>query len=317
MSWRSILYHPRFRLVVSFLLLILLPGCQGSVPTTEAVKDTVTPPMLEPSLTPLPTAGQVRVDSKGIEQVWVPEGSFLMGTDEASIQELMGLNPPGFVAGEFALEQPQHEVRITQGYWIDQYEVTNKAFQAFVADGGYTNQALWSAEGWEWLGRQFVDQLPRYCLGNEPDNPVACITWFEAEAYAHWRGGQLPTEAEWEYAARGPQSFIYPWGNEFDGSRCNVVDGTGLKPVGSYPTGASWVGAQDMAGNVMEWVQDWLGSYSAEAVENPTGPATGTVKVEKGGWWGGTFFVARSAYRHFEDPPDYGDMHIGFRVVSP
>lgn len=72
-----------------------------------------------------------------------------------------------------------------------------------------------------------------------------------------------------------------------------------------------------MAGNVMEWVHDWLGSYSAGTEENPTGPATGKVKVEKGGWWGGTLFVARSAYRHFEDPPEYGDVHIGFRVVSP
>jgi formylglycine-generating enzyme required for sulfatase activity len=111
--------------------------------------------------------------------------------------------------------------------------------------------------------------------------------------------------------------LTYPWGNEFDSSRCNVVDNKGLEPVGSYPEGASWVGALDMAGNVMEWVQDWLGSYSPDAVENPTGPASGKVKVEKGGWWGTTFFVARSAYRHFEDPPEYGDVHIGFRVVSP
>jgi formylglycine-generating enzyme required for sulfatase activity len=72
-----------------------------------------------------------------------------------------------------------------------------------------------------------------------------------------------------------------------------------------------------MAGNVMEWVQDWLAPYSPETVENPMGPASGRVKVEKGGWWGSNLFVARSAYRHFEDPPDYGDVHIGFRVVTP
>lgn len=297
-----------FRLAL--LSLLLTAGCQTGTPAPKLAAATATP-------TPLPTAGQVRVDSRGIEQVWVPAGSFLMGTDDASIARLKELKPPPFVVGEFPNEQPQHKVQITQGYWIDKYEVTNKAFDAFVADEGYQKQILWSTEGWEWLSRQHIDQLPRYCLGNKPENPVACITWYEAEAYSTWRGGRLPSEAEWEYAARGPESFIYPWGNEFDSSRANVTDSTGLKPVGSYPTGASWVGAQDMAGNVMEWVQDWLAPYSPETAENPMGPASGRVKVEKGGWWGSNLFVARSAYRHFEDPPDYGDVHIGFRVVTP
>lgn len=264
-------------------------------------------------------AGQRRVDGKGISQVWVPAGSFRMGSDAASIQALENLQPPppGFVLGEFPSEQPQHEVHLTKGYWIDTYEVTNKAFRAFVEAGGYTSQSDWSEAGWAWLGQQTVSQLPRYCLGNLPDNPVACVTWYEAEAYAHWRGGRLPTEAEWEYAARGPDALTYPWGNEFDLSRCNLVGSQGLQPVGSYPSGASWVGALDMAGNVMEWVQDWLGPYSPDPVTDPTGPASGKVKVEKGGWWSGSMFVGRSAYRHFEDPPEYSDLHIGFRIVTP
>ena len=294
-----------------FLPLILLAGCGR--PPSVAITATAPAPTPSPTL----AAGQTRFDQKGIEQVWVPAGSFPMGTDEETIAALKTLNPPGFVLGEFASEQPQHPVHITTGYWIDKYEVTNKTFQAFVRDGGYQNKAFWSEAGWAWLSSQIVDQLPRYCLGNVPENPVACVTWYEAEAYAKWRGGRLPTEAEWEYAARGPQALIYPWGNEFDSSRCNVVDSLGPKPVGSYPTGVSWIGAFDMAGNVMEWVQDWVGPYSASATEDPTGAATGKVKVEKGGWWGSTLFVARSAYRHFEDPPEYGDFHIGFRIVSP
>ena len=145
-----------------------------------------------------------------------------------------------------------------------------------------------------------------------------CLTWFEAEAYAAWRGGRLPTEAEWEYAARGPKSTVYPWGDTFDREKANVLNSVAPKPVGSYPTGASWVGANDMAGNAMEWVADWLAAdyYATSPKTDPTGPATGTIKVEKGGWWGSNEFVARSAYRHYEDPPTYGDKHIGFRVAS-
>ena len=264
-----------------------------------------------------PTPGQLRTDAKGIEQVWVPAGSFLMGTDAAAIPGLKALNPPKFVLGELASEQPQHEVRLTKGYWIDKHEVTNEAFRKFVEDGGYRMRSLWSESGWDWLKRQSPGQLPASCEGNVPNHPVACVTWYEAEAYARWRSGRLPTEAEWEFAARGFWSLAYPWGNEFKSGLANVVDSKGLKPVGSYPSGASWVGAHNMAGNVMEWVQDWLGSYTADAAENPAGPVSGKVKVEKGGWWGGPLLAARSAYRHFEDPPDYADHHIGFRVVTP
>ncbi len=293
----------KFLLWTGFL--ITAAGCRGATPAASL-----------PAAAQTPKAGDVRTDAKGIEQMWVDAGTFQMGTDEETLRALVDLNPPAFVAGEFASEQPQHEVQLTRGYWIDKYEVTNRAFGAFVEDGGYKNQAYWSADGWEWLQGQLAEMLPLYCQGNAAENPVACVTWYEAEAYARWRGGRLPTEAEWEYAARGPQSFVYPWGNAFDAALCNVVGGKSLMPVGSFPSGASWAGALDMAGNAMEWVQDWLGPYSAQPVENPTGPATGRVKVEKGGWWGATFFVARAAYRHFEDPPDYQDAHIGFRVAT-
>jgi len=300
------------RVILLIFITILLSSC---VPAVTALPTDVSIPTV--TAIPIPSAGDMRTDSKGIEQVWVPAGSFMMGTDQAAIDELMKLKPPTFVAGALLSETPQHKVTLTTGYWIDKYEVTNKAFGAFVQDGGYKNQAYWSAEGWKWLSGRAGTQLPRYCQGNLPDNPVACITWYEAEAYTNWRGGRLPTEAEWEYAARGPESWVYPWGNEFDPSLCNVVDSINLTSVGSFPNGASWVEAMDMSGNVMEWVNDWLGEYPTDAVENPTGPETGVKKVEKGGWWGSTLFVARSSYRHFEDAPDYGDMHIGFRVVTP
>jgi formylglycine-generating enzyme required for sulfatase activity len=264
------------------------------------------------------TAGQTRTDTFGIDQVWVPAGTFTMGTDAKAIAALTTANPPDWVAKEFPSEQPAHEVTLTKGYWIDKDEVTNTAFDAFVDAGGYTNQQFWSTDGWAWLSEKDASRLPLHCQGDVPNAPRMCLTWFEAEAYATWRGGRLPTEAEWELAARGPESTVYPWGDAFDRDRANIINSIGPKPVGSYPTGASWVGANDMAGNAMEWVSDWLGVdyYATSPATDPTGPASGTVKVEKGGWWGSNEFVARSAYRHYEDPPTYGDKHIGFRVAS-
>lgn len=240
-----------------------------------------------------------------------------MGTSEQQAKDVLAANPPGFVRTELRSEQPQHEVTLTKGYWIDKYEVTNAAFKAFVDDGGYEKQEYWSEAGWTWRSEQ-TGSLPRSSCGNKPNFPRVCVTWYEAEAYAHWRGGRLPTEAEWEFAARGPESPIYPWGDTFDPTLCNVLKSPGAMAVGSFPGGASWVGAHDMAGNAMEWVADWLGlNYYAQNVSvDPTGPETGRIKPEKGGWWGSNEFVARSAYRHFEDPPDYQDAHIGFRIVT-
>ncbi len=258
-------------------------------------------------------AGDRRRDSHGIDQVWVPAGCFQMGTDSTT-----NLDVPASATGELASEQPAHEVCLTSGYWIDHFEVTNDAFAAFKSVGGYLKQEYWSSDGWAWLSKMKVDDLPDKCIEPVPNQPRVCVTWYEAEAYANWRGGRLPTEAEWEYAARGPKSPIYPWGDVFNKLKANVLDSTGPVAVGNYPSGASWVGAEDMAGNAMEWVNDWLDTnyYQLKVRDNPPGPKTGTVKVEKGGWWGGTAYVARSAYRHFEDAPTYQDHHIGFRIVS-
>ena len=261
-------------------------------------------------------SGTKRRDAQGIEQVWVTPGAFRMGTDVLSIERVEAAHPPKWVSKELPSEGPDHNVLITKGYWIDRTEVTNGAFDAFVKAGGYDDPAWWSTEGWAWRKRQ--DKLPKNCVELVSDHPRVCVTWYEAQAYALWRGGRLPSEAEWEYAARGPEAKLYPWGDTFDSTRCNVVGSNGVVGVGSYPAGASWVGAMDMAGNAMEWVHDWLDVhyYDQGFTDDPRGPEKGSVKVEKGGWWGSNPFVARSAYRHFEDPPEYQDHHIGFRVVS-
>jgi iron(II)-dependent oxidoreductase len=263
-------------------------------------------------------AGKARKDAHGVDQVWVPGGVFTMGSEEGSA------TGPAWARTGYASEHPAHEVHVTRGYWIDTTEVTVAAYRAFVDAGGYDDETFWSADGWAWLQGMGATVLPRQCIegGQEPTEPQVCVTWFEAQAYAAWRGGRLPTEAEWEFAARGPASSVYPWGDAFDPSLANLDGATGPVPVGSYPAGASWVGALDLAGNAMEWVADWWSAtyYRDAPTDDPTGPAEGSTKVEKGGWWGppdnAGAFLSRSSYRHFEDPPRYSDHHIGFRIVS-
>jgi formylglycine-generating enzyme required for sulfatase activity len=332
--------------LVAPLLVLVLAGCANGSTTSAPVgsaagslvpsetrassatspTSSATPPAssgteasASPSSEPGSSPGQTRTDRAGVGQVWVPPGTFTMGTDAAAISALTVAAPPSWVVTEFPSEVPAHTVQLTHGYWIDTDEVTNAAFAAFKAAGGYTNRSLWSDTGWTWLSHRVVGNLPLSCVGDAPTIPRLCVTWFEAEAYAAWRGGRLPTEAEWEYAARGPDSQVYPWGETFDAAKANVVDSSGPVPVGSYPAGASWVGARDMSGNAMEWVADWLDPayYATSPASDPTGPETGTIKVEKGGWWGSNLFVARSAYRHYEDAPTYQDHHIGFRIVTP
>jgi formylglycine-generating enzyme required for sulfatase activity len=301
-------------------------GPSTTVPTTTVLPTTVPEPAITTSTTSAPVqlspcpvepvgAGELgdgRVDSCGTNQLWVPPGEFIMGT-----VDIDDLDPPTWARAELGSEQPAHDVQITVGFWIDATEVTIGAFDAFIAAGGYHDALPWSDTGWAWRQDQ-GDAVPAPCAGDD-DEPVTCVNWFEAEAFAVWRGGRLPTEAEWEYAARGPESSIYPWGDKWDPIFANVVDSEGPSAVGSYPNGASWVGAFDMAGNAMEWVSDWMSYsyYEEEERIDPQGPVIGSIKIEKGGWWGSVPYVARSAYRHFEDPPTYQDHHIGFRVVTP
>lgn len=302
------------RIMLTALVVLLLAGVVSAQTTGRE-----SPLVPEPPAANADWTHMVR-EIDGVPMVFVPAGCFHMGTSEADVRAAaVQLDAPGWSIRAMSREQADHDVCLSEGFWLGQHEVTNAEFDAFTEAGGYTTPEWWSEAGAGWLSRHNLERLPIACVENpQPDEPRVCITWFEAEAYANWRGGALPTEAQWEFAARGPDSLIYPWGNEWDPELANVVDSEALTPVGSYPAGASWVGALDMAGNAMEWVQDWLSSgYDADAVTDPAGASRGQMKVEKGGWWGSNPVVARSAYRHFEDPPTYQDHHIGFRIVLP
>ncbi len=260
-----------------------------------------------------------RVDALGIAQVWVPAGCFKMGSD------------PNNDLGAQALpdEQPAHEVCLTHGYWIDQYDVTNAAFDAFVKAGGYTTDSYWSTDGLAWRQSTAITGPEMDCsqYSSESQQPRVCVNWYEAQAYANWRTQadhdgivyRLPTEAEWEYAARGPLDRIYPWGNVFDENKANtLVEGPQkTSPVGSYPLGKSWVGAQDMAGNVFQWVADWydFNYYQTAPKNDPSGPESGKDRVLRGGSWYYYQWGVRSEFR-FSFYPEFQGNEFGFRVVG-
>jgi formylglycine-generating enzyme required for sulfatase activity len=148
------------------------------------------------------------------------------------------------------------------------------------------------------------------------DHPVVEISWYGASAYCHWVGGRLPTETEWEYAARGPQAYTYPWGD--DPPSCEFVQFGGCGdysvPVGSLlDDGTSWVGAKDMAGNVWEWVADWYGEYPSGPQTNPTGPESGENRVARGGSFMSSPDTLHTAYRFTQGG---NQPALGFRCAS-
>ena len=248
----------------------------------------------------------------GMGMVYVPGGTFPMGSTAAQIDDATLLcdrypdeygkcKAPGFEA-----EAPQHSVTL-DSFWVDRTEVTNAQYVLCVADGACRESRL-------------TDD-PTY---NGDDHPVAGIPRQDAQDYCAWAGGRLPTEAEWEYAARGLSGYAYPWGDGFDCAGGNFWDkASGCDdgfpepaPVGSFPAGISWCGALDMAGNVWEWVADAYGAYPTEDQMNPTGMVAGSKGVLRGGSWGYHQPFVRTAYRYpVSATADY--LAVGFRCVVP
>lgn len=220
-------------------------------------------------------------------------------------------------------EAPVHTVAL-DGFWLDQTEVTIAQYREFAGATGYKTTA-------EQQGRSDIWARPEKLSNQAIDaHPVVHISWDDATAYCAWAGGRLPTEAEWEYAARGPEGLTYPWGNTFNGTLLNfcdqecsedwadkkVSDGYPYTaPVGNYPGGASWVGALNLAGNVWEWVADWYGPYPSERQTNPTGPQSGDSRVLRGGSWYDAKQNVRSSSRNYYTPLDT-DVNLGFRCAA-
>jgi len=247
-----------------------------------------------------PKAGDVKINPKdGAEMVWVPAGEFLMGSTDEDIAQLLKKNPE-LEAARFDDEKPQRKVYL-DGYWMYKYEVTVAQYRKFCEA---TNRKMPDAPSWGW----------------KDDHPMVKVTWTDASNYAKWAGMSLPTEAQWEKAARGTDGRIYPWGNKWEAYKCNNRESgpKQTKPVGSYTSGASPYGCMDMAGNVWEWCLDWYGKdyYKSGPSRNPTGPTDGSSRVLRGGGWNGIDGSCRAAYRSHNPYPLFWSSSYGFRLCG-
>jgi formylglycine-generating enzyme required for sulfatase activity/predicted MPP superfamily phosphohydrolase len=252
-----------------------------------------------------------------------------LGDPRINIQEPPMIEIP---AGEFTRGSNEHDsekpVRkiYLDAFEIGKYPVTNHEFKAFVDEKGYDNQELWTPESWQWRKEKNIFE-PRFWHDrkwNGPNFPVVGVSWYEAFAYAAWLSRKtgdsycLPTEAQWEKAARGSDGFLYPWGEEWQADHCNSdeCDLDRTSPVGIFPAGESPYGCLDMAGNVWEWCADWYGEdyYKESPDSNPCGPGDGSNRVYRGGSWGYSRQLCRGASRGWGHPVNRG-RDLGFRLA--
>ncbi len=305
---------------------LLLVGCTDGSGTTDTARPR--------------TAVRAR---DGMTMVHIPAGEFAMGSNLVESIVLSGtLFDGNFKIFVFPDQRPKHVVYLDE-FWIDQTEVTVGMFKKFVEATGYQTTAERERWGKPWRDQPKELEWPRIegtdwlhpqgpNSAAQDDHPVVQVSWEDAAAYAAWVGGDLPTEAQWEKAARGSDERRYPWGDDFVGTRLNYGDKNCpvgrwrdprfddgfayTAPVGSFPSGASPYGILDMAGNVWEWVQDWYDKdyYGVSPYRNPRGPKTGLVKVLRGGSWydGEPDGWVNSLVRHQNEVTDrYED--VGFR----
>ena len=253
--------------------------------------------------------GQVG-DPRLEEDNWVtiPAGTFLMGAQKLNNK---GANYDSEASDD---ESPVQEVTLRQ-FRIARFPVTVQEFAEFMERGCYSERKHWMQGGFG----NFKEPEDWERQRQHPNRPVVSVSWFEAAAYCAWNGGRLPTEAEWERAARGPESSKYPWGNEPppDPSRANYRHAAAIgepTPVGLYPNGNTLEGLCDLLGNVREWCSDWFGPYEAERQDNPSGPTSGEYKVLRGVSWIGSWRGARVSDR-ISHRPDDRSVDFGFRCA--
>ncbi|MEW6324172.1 MAG: formylglycine-generating enzyme family protein [Nitrospirota bacterium] len=225
--------------------------------------------------------------------ILIPAGEFLMGNERGQNNE-----------------RPVRKINL-DAYWIDKYEVTMAQFYAFVAATSHREPRLAG-----YLAVESVE-LPSFL---EADKPVVGVSWLDADAFCRWKGKRLPTEAEWEKAAKGTGQRAWPWGDQPIPTVVNL-EGIedhfpGTAPVDYFSEGQSAYGVYQMAGNAMEWTNDWYDEhyYKVMPAKNPAGPPIGDEKVIRGGSWHDSFRYSHT-YSRFKMLPEYRDVTIGFRCA--
>jgi sulfatase modifying factor 1 len=228
-------------------------------------------------------------------EVCIPAGTFTMGSAAERV-------PQGYIA-----HGPEHQVTLA-AYVLDMYEVTVSRYRACVSGGGCVEPSTTVAQGCTYTA----------AASDRDHFPVTCVSWDDADAFCAWDGARrLPTEAEWERAARGTTGTTYAWGNDdacakavFGGGgatpQCSVHAGTTPKAAGSAPRGASLEGAMDLTGNAWEWVYDYFSPYSSSAADNPLGADSGSVRIQRGGNWLTSRPDAAAYMRRAESPQAIG-----------
>ena len=329
----------------------VLPAASStSLPTNTPIPtETVQPTKTQtPTETPKPTIPQSPTDTPAPTQVLSPTQSLVEVTGFTLHRVMDGMVMVYVAEGEFSMgndsgptnERPLHKVSL-DGFWIDQTEVTNAMFARFMEATGFETNAenrgsAWAFDGKGWSEIPGADwqhpQGPATYLTGLENHPVVNVSWYDAKAYCEWAGARLPSEAEWEKAARGTDGRTYPWGaQQPNGDLLNFGDvnlypasvdpslNDGYKftaPVGSYPAGISPYGALDMGGNVWEWVNDWYQEtyYIKAPALNPQGPNSGEGRVFRGGSWNHDSLDIRASIRMWTVPLDAID-NVGFRCA--
>ena len=285
-----------FQLMVIVLLCV---GC-GSTQQEELI---TTPVIVEPTETSSPQLPSFIEDEFGVPMIKIPAGEFFMGSDRVD-------------------DAFPHTVYLDD-YYIDQFEVTNALFAEFLNEfGNQLDHKKYWVDEFSDVAIVFQEDGDFKVDPGFEDHPIVEVTWYGANAFCEWRGGKLPTEAQWEKAARGSEGLSpFPWGKGISCEQANY-DVCGLRaslPVNSNPEGVSPYGVYNMAGNVGEWTADWYGGtyYEESPYENPQGPEepSPAKKSSRGGSWFSTSNFLRVYHRNHEFSPTDSFSNVGFRCV--